>query len=170
MLETNLLLKLLRVLSLMESLPDLDPEAGEKVYTVNGDIDFCNVHFFYQMRPENVVLKDVSLSIKSGQTCAIVGRSGSGKTTLINLLMRFYGLRGGTIFVDGKDISTLNIRSLHSFMGLVAQVSKYTCSTNFSRTLSCFRVLLKKTLRMVWKHTLRSKLLRLHNWQMHMSL
>ncbi|KAH3759497.1 ATP-binding cassette transporter, subfamily B, member 4, group TAP protein PpABCB4 MET type [Pelomyxa schiedti] len=110
-----------RVMGLLENLPDIDPDSGIKAINLEGSIEFRNVQFFYQMRPENIVLKDVSLKIERGQTCAIVGRSGSGKTTLINLLMRYYDTRGGTILIDGVSLNEWNLRSVHAHMGLVSQ-------------------------------------------------
>ena len=58
-----------------------------------GQIEFQNVFYSYQMRPDSIVLKEINLFIPAGTTCALVGKSGGGKSTLVNLIMRFYGTR-----------------------------------------------------------------------------
>eukprot|EP01090_Pellita_catalonica_P010235 TRINITY_DN2169_c0_g2_i2.p1 TRINITY_DN2169_c0_g2~~TRINITY_DN2169_c0_g2_i2.p1 ORF type:complete len:607 (-),score=91.41 TRINITY_DN2169_c0_g2_i2:35-1597(-) len=112
-----------RVISLMDSRPDIDPHAGHKVtrQTLQGDIELQDIHFHYQMRPDNKVLKGVSLKIAQGKTCALVGRSGGGKSTLIHLLMRFYDPRKGRIMLDGKDLRTYSPLSLRQNIGIVSQ-------------------------------------------------
>lgn len=109
-----------RVLSLMDSMPDIDNNVGRKLQ-VHGDISLKNVEFHYQMRPKNKVLKGINLDIKRGQVCALVGKSGGGKSTIAHLLMRFYDPRAGQILIDGHDLTTLHLASLHQQCGLVAQ-------------------------------------------------
>lgn len=87
--------------------------------TVKGVVEFRNVKFGY--KPDQLVIKDFSCTIKAGQKVAIVGPTGAGKTTLINLLMRFYETTSGDIFIDGvntKDIKRENVRKL---FGMVLQ-------------------------------------------------
>ena len=79
------------------------------------------VRFAYQMRPDKDVLKEVSLHIPAGSVCAFVGKSGGGKSTLIHLLMRFYDPKAGRITMDGASMTSLNMRCLHRWVGLVAQ-------------------------------------------------
>ncbi|GJP71877.1 hypothetical protein CLOP_g2672 [Closterium sp. NIES-67] len=118
-----------RVLSLIDSLPDIDPDAGTKVSTLQGSIRMEDVHFHYQMRPDHPVLKGVSLHVDPGQVCALVGRSGGGKSTVVHLLMRFYDPVHGRIVMDGRDLRELNLRSVHAHMGLVAQDTQmWACS------------------------------------------
>lgn len=82
-------------------------------------IEFKNVKFSYE---EGVpVIKDLNLSVKRGETVAIVGPTGAGKTTIVNLLMRFYELNGGQILINDKDISTVNKDNLRSFYAMVLQ-------------------------------------------------
>lgn len=68
-----------RVLTLLDSLPDIDPHSGIKLDFVKGDITVNNIYFHYQMRPDNQVLKGVSLTIPANSVTALVGRSGGGK-------------------------------------------------------------------------------------------
>lgn len=82
-------------------------------------IEFKNVKFSYE---EGVpVIKNLNLSVKRGETVAIVGPTGAGKTTIVNLLMRFYELNGGQILINDKDISTVNKDNLRSFYAMVLQ-------------------------------------------------
>ncbi|CAI5993165.1 unnamed protein product [Closterium sp. NIES-64] len=145
-----------RVLSLIDSLPDIDPDAGTKsgyqsIMSVlmsltkapgaaqRGSIRMEDVHFHYQMRPDHPVLKGVSFHVDpgqvlamvghSGQVLALVGRSGGGKSTVVHLLMRFYDPVQGRIVMDGRDLRELNLRSVHAHMGLVAQDTQmWACS------------------------------------------
>jgi len=88
---------------------------------VKGDLVFKDVHFRYPTRPEQPVLRGLDLHIKPGQYVALVGASGCGKSTTIGLLERFYGPLSGGIFLDGHDISTLNLSSYRSHLALVSQ-------------------------------------------------
>jgi ATP-binding cassette, subfamily B, bacterial MsbA len=83
------------------------------------DIEFRNVCFSY--KPTDPILTGVSLTVRHGETVALVGRNGSGKTTLLNLLARFYDPDHGTILIDGKDIRGVNLRSLRRQIGIVTQ-------------------------------------------------
>ncbi|MCK5821109.1 MAG: ABC transporter ATP-binding protein [Bacteroidales bacterium] len=81
-------------------------------------IEYKNITFSYEEKP---VLKDVSLSIKKGQTVALVGKSGSGKSTFVDLLPRFYDVNNGEILVDNVNIKELNINQLRKLQGYVHQ-------------------------------------------------
>lgn len=81
-------------------------------------IEFRNVWFAYNHEP---VLKDVSLTIRKGQTIAIVGRSGGGKSTLVDLIPRFIDPDRGTVLIDGIDLRDVNIKDLRHLMGIVSQ-------------------------------------------------
>ncbi|KAL2814645.1 P-loop containing nucleoside triphosphate hydrolase protein [Aspergillus granulosus] len=96
-------------------------EDGEALESVQGEIEFKDVHFRYPTRPEQPVLRGLNLSVKPGQYIALVGPSGCGKSTTIALLERFYDAIAGTILVDGQDISKLNINSYRRFLSLVSQ-------------------------------------------------
>ena len=81
-------------------------------------IEFRNVWFAYNSEP---VLKNISFTVKKGQTLAIVGRSGGGKSTLVDLLPRFMDVQQGSILIDDVDIRDLKIRNLRNLMGIVSQ-------------------------------------------------
>ncbi len=84
-----------------------------------GEVTFDKVQFHYQ--PEREILKDVSLTVKSGQTVAIVGPSGAGKSTISRLLYRFYDVTGGRILIDGQDIREVKQDTLRAAIGIVPQ-------------------------------------------------
>lgn len=94
---------------------------GAPVTTVEGTIEFRDVHFRYPTRPEQPVLRGLNLHVKPGQYIALVGASGCGKSTTIALLERFYDPLAGGIYVDGKEISSLNVNEYRSFIALVSQ-------------------------------------------------
>jgi ATP-binding cassette subfamily B (MDR/TAP) protein 1 len=100
---------------------DVWSEDGDKLENVEGTIEFRDVHFRYPTRPEQAVLRGLSLTVKPGQYIALVGASGCGKSTTIALLERFYDVLSGGVYVDGKDISRLNVNSYRSYLALVSQ-------------------------------------------------
>lgn len=84
-----------------------------------GDVKFEHIKFGYS--EEKILIEDMSIDVKKGQTIAIVGPIGAGKTTLVNLLMRFYEINDGKITVDGLDIRDLERGKLRSLFGMVLQ-------------------------------------------------
>ncbi|WP_405083824.1 lipid A ABC transporter ATP-binding protein/permease MsbA [Morganella morganii] len=98
-----------------------EKDTGTKVLKdAKGDVAFENVTFRYQGK-ENPALKNVSFTIPSGKTVALVGRSGSGKSTIANLITRFYEIESGHITIDGNDIRDYTLASLRSQVALVSQ-------------------------------------------------
>jgi glucan exporter ATP-binding protein len=89
---------------------------------VKGDIVFDNVTFAYH-KNEPPVLRDISFSVKAGETIALVGMSGGGKSTLVSLIPRFYDVTKGRILLDGIDIRDIRVRSLRDKIGIVFQDS-----------------------------------------------
>ena len=87
--------------------------------TIKGNVSFENVRFGYV--EDKIVIKDFSMYVKPGQNVAIVGPTGAGKTTLVKLLMRFYELNGGAIYVDGHNINDYKRSDLRSLFGMVLQ-------------------------------------------------
>jgi ATP-binding cassette subfamily B (MDR/TAP) protein 1 len=96
-------------------------DEGLKPDDVYGEIKFENVHFQYPNRPDIKILNGFNLVCKKGQTNALVGPSGCGKSTTIALLLRFYDVDAGTVYLDGRDIRTLNVNWLRSKIALVSQ-------------------------------------------------
>jgi ATP-binding cassette subfamily B protein len=84
-----------------------------------GDVKFEHIKFGYS--EEKILIEDISIDLKKGQTIAIVGPIGAGKTTLVNLLMRFYEVNDGKITVDGLDIRDMERGKLRSLFGMVLQ-------------------------------------------------
>lgn len=98
-----------------------DAVNARELDNVKGDIEFNNVCFSYS--PDNPLIKNFNLKVKSGQRVAIVGPTGCGKTTLINLLMRFYDVNSGEIKIDGTPVTQLNTDSIRQSFGMVLQDS-----------------------------------------------
>jgi ATP-binding cassette subfamily B protein len=86
---------------------------------IRGDLELQGVTFAYQ--DYQPVLQNLSLTIPAGKTTAIVGSTGSGKSTLVKLLLRFYEIQAGTIYLDGTDIREIQLGDLRRSMGLVSQ-------------------------------------------------
>ncbi|HYK74756.1 MAG TPA: ABC transporter ATP-binding protein, partial [Pseudoneobacillus sp.] len=87
---------------------------------VNGEISFNNVSFSYN-EEEDLVLKNINLNVKKGETIALVGMSGGGKSSFVSLIPRFYDVSSGEILLDGTDIRTFKVRSLRDKIGMVFQ-------------------------------------------------
>ena len=100
---------------------ELADESGKtrRLDSVKGDVRFEHVRFGYD--PEKVIIKDFSADIKAGQKVAIVGPTGAGKTTIVNLLMRFYELGSGRIFIDDVPIDELTRENVHDLFCMVLQ-------------------------------------------------
>ncbi|WP_130837617.1 ABC transporter ATP-binding protein [Lachnoclostridium sp. Marseille-P6806] len=107
--------------SIDEPVTVTDREGVEEMPPIRGDVSFRNVCFSYEDGVR--VLNDVSLAVRAGQSCAIVGPTGAGKTTIVNLLSRFYNAESGEILIDGKNIEDVTIRSLRTQMGVMMQDS-----------------------------------------------
>ncbi|MBO5416791.1 MAG: ABC transporter ATP-binding protein [Clostridia bacterium] len=102
-----------------EPLPDDVSDNAPTDIDPRGNIEFCDVSFSYT--PEKPLIKGLNVSVSQGQKVAIVGPTGCGKTTLINLLMRFYDVRGGAITLDGTDVREINKVALRRSFGMVLQ-------------------------------------------------
>lgn len=116
---SNSFASLRRVFKLIDE-EELDlEESKEELKIPSGAVEFKNVSFQYN--PEKPLIENLNITIEPGMKVAIVGPTGCGKTTLINLIMRYYELTGGTICIDGKDISAYSRDSLREKIGLVLQ-------------------------------------------------
>lgn len=98
-----------------------EPDAANAPDPVEGDGTIVFEHVAFSYAPEHPLIRDLSFSVKPGQTVAIVGPTGAGKTTLVNLIMRFYELDGGRILLDGQDIAQLRRRDVRARAGMVLQ-------------------------------------------------
>jgi len=109
--------RLLQVLHIKPSVSD-HPNASKLKVSV-GKVEFQNVSFAYPNRGE--LLRGVSFQATSGQLVAIVGKTGAGKSTMINLLFRFWDVKGGCIKIDGQDVRYVTLESLRDVLGIVPQ-------------------------------------------------
>lgn len=109
-----------RIFSILDEEDEVDAEK-ELEESLKGSIEFKNVNFSYV--PNTPIIKDFNLSIKKGETIAIVGETGSGKTTLISLLMRFYDLNSGDIIIDGINLEEIQRSEIRRNFSMVLQNS-----------------------------------------------
>ncbi len=109
-----------RVFSLMDAKPEIvDRPYAVDPGTIRADIEFDNVQFQYEKGKP--VLRDFNLTIKRGETIALVGPTGAGKSTIINLICRFYEPTGGIIRIGGLDYTSLTQYAIQSRIGMVLQ-------------------------------------------------
>uniref|UniRef100_A0AC35GD70 p-glycoprotein n=1 Tax=Panagrolaimus sp. PS1159 TaxID=55785 RepID=A0AC35GD70_9BILA len=100
---------------------DAYSKTGEIIANPIGLVEFKNVHFRYPTRKNAKVLNGLTLTIKPGQTVALVGHSGCGKSTSVGLLTRLYEPEAGSVTIDGVDVRKLNIEHLRHVVGIVQQ-------------------------------------------------
>lgn len=118
-----------RALGATDRVFDIIDEKNEEInlsfhsnsHRVKGDLEFKNIQFTYPTRTDFQVLRDVSFSVKAGQTVALVGGSGSGKTTLAALTLRFYEPTTGEYTIDGKKSADYELTELRDQMAIVPQ-------------------------------------------------
>ncbi|SJZ89062.1 ABC transporter ATP-binding protein [Anaerorhabdus furcosa] len=110
-----------RVFSFLDEKEENLIENNSNVHIQQGHVLFEHVQFGYTKN--KILMNDLNLEVKPNEMIAIVGPTGGGKTTLVNLLMRFYELNSGTIFIDGHDISTLPKQAMRRNIGMVLQDS-----------------------------------------------
>ena len=123
-----------RVFEIVDAEIDVhDKEGALEFMTVEGHLVFEDVWFSYDGK--NMVLKDITLDVKPGQTVAILGATGSGKSSIINLIPRFYDVSRGSIKLDGLDIRDITIKNLRSHIGIVRQ-DPYIFSTTFRENIA----------------------------------
>jgi ATP-binding cassette subfamily B protein len=114
--------RLLELLSVKSDIQDpAHPKALPKRASSGAALNLSEVGFSYPSRPETAALSHLTLSIRPGETVAVVGPSGAGKTTLFQLLLRFYDPQSGTITLDGIDIRDLRLHALRDAIGIVPQ-------------------------------------------------
>jgi ATP-binding cassette subfamily B (MDR/TAP) protein 1 len=112
-----------KIYNTIDRVSPLDPgsDEGIKLDNVEGTVELRNIKHIYPSRPEVTVMENVSLVIPAGKKTALVGASGSGKSTIVGLVERFYDPVRGNVYLDGHDVSTLNLRWLRQQISLVSQ-------------------------------------------------
>ena len=88
---------------------------------LKGKIEFKNVTFAYPTRPDQKILRDISLTIPEGHSAALVGYSGCGKSTIIQLIERYYDADKGEVLIDDVNVKDYNLFELRKKIGLVSQ-------------------------------------------------
>ncbi|MGC1376837.1 MAG: ABC transporter ATP-binding protein [Anaerolineales bacterium] len=111
-----------RIFKLLDTTPDVHdlPDAAP-AGTLQGEIEFDHVDFYYDDEKDKPVLTDFTLKVRPGETIALVGPTGGGKTTIVNLLCRFYEPKRGVIRIHGRDYSEYTLQSIQSRLGIVLQ-------------------------------------------------
>lgn len=107
-----------------------DNIGAESIDKINGNIEFRNVRFRYNENGTDI-LNHINLNITPGENIAIVGPSGGGKSTLCNLIPRFYDIAEGEIYIDGKNIRNITLKSLRNNIGTVQQDVYLFCGSVF---------------------------------------
>ena len=109
-----------RMFSLIDAIPEVrDRDDAKSVETISGDIEFDHVDFYYD--DGKPVLNDFNLTVRQGETIALVGPTGGGKSTIVNLLCRFYEPKKGKICISSNDYTQLSLHSIQSRVGIVLQ-------------------------------------------------
>ena len=109
-----------RIFEILDTEPEIaDTNSVKELPDIVGRVDFKHVTFEYDK--DTQVLKDVSFSIRPGETIALVGPTGAGKTTVVNLISRFYDVTDGAVCIDGYDVRDVSIESLRKQMGVMTQ-------------------------------------------------
>ena len=108
-----------RVFEVLDESPESDDASATEPQPMKGAVRFEHVEFGY--RPDVTTIRDMSLDAQPGDLIALVGPTGAGKTTIVNLLTRFYDVRGGSIFIDGTELRQLPKATLRRELGIVLQ-------------------------------------------------
>ena len=110
-----------RIHEVLTEIPDIKDTGKDGLKPQDGSIVFENVSFSYSGRADNLTLKDISVSIRSGETVGIIGATGSSKTTFVQLIPRLYDVFSGRILVGGHDIKEYHLPELRSSVAMVLQ-------------------------------------------------
>ncbi|SPO40198.1 probable Leptomycin B resistance protein pmd1 [Pseudozyma flocculosa] len=128
-------------IKLLDMVPEIDSESseGKVLDQVAGHVQLQDVHFRYPTRTSVRVLRGLTLDIKPGTYCALVGGSGCGKSTTIQLIQRFYDTVSGSVKIDGHDLTELNLKEIRKHMALVSQEpTLYDGTIEFNIRLGAF--------------------------------
>jgi subfamily B ATP-binding cassette protein MsbA len=111
-----------RLFEILDTNPDIKDEPDSTpIPDIKGNIKFENVSFAYGDNPESPILKDVSVEVCPGELLALVGPSGAGKTTLVNLIPRFFDPTSGSVSIDDRNLTGIELKSLRRQIGIVPQ-------------------------------------------------
>lgn len=110
-----------RICEVLDEVPDIDNPISPVGEVRDGSVEFKDVNFSYHKRSDNLVLKNVNLSIKSGQVVGIIGGTGSSKTTLVSLLPRLYDVYNGSVKIGGEDVRKYDLTTLRDSVAMVLQ-------------------------------------------------
>ena len=110
-----------RIIEVLDENPDIIKPEKALGHIENGDIEFKNVSFSYIKNKEKECLKNINLTIKSGETIGILGGTGSGKTSLVNLIPRLYDITEGELLVGGKNVQEYDLKVLRDSVACVLQ-------------------------------------------------
>ena len=110
-----------RVCEVLNEVTDLNNPENPVYEVKDGSIDFENVGFSYAKNEDNLCLKNVNISIKSGETIGIIGSTGSSKTTFVQLIPRLYDVTTGTLKVGGRDVREYDLDTLRNEVAMVLQ-------------------------------------------------
>ena len=110
-----------RILEVMDEPIDITEEHAENVEVERGEVVFDHVSFKYRADAREFVLRDISLTIRAGETVGIIGGTGSAKSTLVQLIPRLYDITEGTLLVDGRPVDRYPLRHLRDAIAMVLQ-------------------------------------------------
>ena len=110
-----------RIIEVLDEEPDLKEDANPVMEVKDGSIEFNHVDFSYSGKTDNLILKDINLSIKSGETIGVIGGTGSAKSTLVQLIPRLYDIEGGEIKVGGVNVRKYDTEVLRNQVAMVLQ-------------------------------------------------
>ena len=110
-----------RISEVLNETSDLQNPEQPVLEVPDGSVEFRNVNFRYKQEAEGYVLKNINLSIKSGETLGIIGGTGSAKTSLVNLISRLYDVTDGCVLVGGRDVREYDMETLRNQVSVVLQ-------------------------------------------------
>lgn len=110
-----------RINEILDEVAETDITDEHQKVTIEGTVEFKNIHFAYPSRQDVTIFQDLSFTAKAGQKIALVGPSGSGKSSVVKLLAGFYKPSGGEILIDGKSFDSFNLTALRKNYGTVPQ-------------------------------------------------
>jgi ATP-binding cassette subfamily B protein len=109
-----------RIFEIMDTVPEVEEKLDAvRMANMKGNVSLHGVSFSYEQN--NTVLQDINFEVKAGEMIGVVGHSGAGKSTLTNIITRLYDVKEGSIAIDGVNVKDINMKDLHSQIGIVLQ-------------------------------------------------